>query len=120
MTRKRINSKLKGAKGEREWARLCREEGFTNTRRGQQYSGIEGEDVVGLPGIHQEVKRTEALRLYDAIAQAKAEARGKIPIVAHRRNNCEWVVIMTAKDWFKLYREYHSSMDLKERGEMYG
>lgn len=115
-----VNSREKGKKGEREWARLCRAEGFVNARRGQQYSGIEGEDVVGLPGIHQEVKRTEALRLYDAMAQAKADAQGKIPIVAHRRNNCEWVVIMTAKDWFKLYREYHSSMALKERGEMYG
>lgn len=107
-----VNSKQKGARGEREWARVCRDEGYGNARRGQQYNGLEGEDVVGLPGIHNEVKRVERLNIYDAIAQAKADANGKIPIVAHRKNNCEWLVTMRAEDWFKLYREYEAGMQL--------
>jgi hypothetical protein len=57
-----------------------------------------------LPGIHQEVKRVERLDLYGAMLQAKRDAkRGEIPIVAHRKNDHRWVVIMDAEDWFTLY-----------------
>lgn len=101
-----VNSKAKGARGEREWASFCREQGFTECRRGQQYSGIEGEDVVNLPFIHQEVKRTERLNIYDTIDQAVRDAKeNKLPIVAHRKNKEDWLVIMRAEDWFKLYKE---------------
>jgi len=102
-----MNSKRKGKRGELEFAKFCREQGY-DVRRGQQYNGLEGEDVVGLPGIHVEVKRVERLNIYDAIAQSKRDARGKIPIVAHRRNNCEWLITMRAEDWFKLYREWEA------------
>lgn len=109
-----INSKQKGARGEREWASFCREQGYTGAYRGQQYNGAKGNaDVEGLPGIHVEVKRVEALRLYDALAQAKHDARpGEVPIVAHRKNNCPWVVIMDAEHWFNLYREWEAGQVL--------
>ena len=97
----------KGKRGERELARRLREYGY-DARRGQQYcGGIRGDaDVIGLPGIHIEVKRTERLSLYDALSQAKSDARpGEMPIVAHRRNNCEWVVIQPLEDWIRIYRE---------------
>jgi Holliday junction resolvase len=83
------NSRRKGADGERELVRVLRGHGF-DARRGQQYCGAHGDaDVVGLPGLHLEVKRKEALRLYDAMAQARHEAReGETPVVVHRRNNC--------------------------------
>jgi len=32
-------SKLKGGRGEREFAALCREEGYNNVQRGQQFQG---------------------------------------------------------------------------------
>nr|DAS04793.1 MAG TPA: hypothetical protein [Caudoviricetes sp.] len=53
-----INSKQKGARGEREFASLCKEHGF-DVRRTQQYCGNTGDasDCVGLPNIHIEVKR---------------------------------------------------------------
>lgn len=105
-------SKEKGKRGEREFAKLCREQGY-EARRGQQYNGISGEDVVGLPGVHVEVKRTEALRIYDAMEQAQQDANGKIPIVAHRKNGREWLVIMRADDWFTMFREYHSGQVLE-------
>lgn len=104
-----VNSRAKGVKGELEWARLCREHGYTEARRGQQHSGIEGEDVVGLPGMHQEVKRRQALNLDDAMQQATRDAKeGRIPMVAHRRNNERWKVTMWADDWFELYREWEA------------
>ena len=34
-----MNSKNKGCRGEREFAALCRENGFEEARRGQQFKG---------------------------------------------------------------------------------
>lgn len=99
----------KGATGEREFAALCRAEGYDDAHRGRQYhGGSDSPDVVGLPGVHVEVKRTEALRLYDAMAQAIADAGNKMPMVAHRKNNCDWLIVMRAEDFFRLYREWEA------------
>lgn len=104
-----INSKKKGAEAERELARKLREYGY-NCRRGQQYCGANGDaDVIGLPGIHIESKRTERLNLYDAIAQATRDARpGEIPVVFHRKNNCKWVCVLSLDDFMKIYREWEA------------
>lgn len=101
------NSRVKGAKGERELARKLREYGY-DCRRGQQYSGANGDaDVVGLEGIHIECKRVERLNIEDAIAQAKRDAReGELPAVFHRKNNHEWLVTMPLPDWMRMYGDY--------------
>lgn len=98
-------SRDKGKRGERELASKLREYGY-DTRRGQQYCGANGDaDVIGLPGIHIECKRTERLSLYDAMAQAKADARlGEMPVVMHRKNNNEWLVIQPLADWIEMYK----------------
>jgi Holliday junction resolvase len=100
------NSKAKGARGERELSSKLKEYGY-NTRRGQQYCGANGDaDVVGLEGIHIECKRVEKLNVYDAISQAKADAKeNELPTVFHRKDRSEWLVTMTLDDWMKLYRE---------------
>ena len=100
-----INSKNKGRVGEREFAKFLRTRGFSEARRGQQYSGIEGEDVVGLPGYHVEVKRVERLNIHDAMNQSIRDADNQIPIVAHRKNRTEWLVTMRAEDFLELVRE---------------
>jgi len=110
-----VNSRDKGARGEREFALLCRGEGY-DVRRGQQFSGLEGEDVVGLPNVHVEVKRVEKLNIYNAINQSKRDAIGTdMPIVAHRRDRCDWLITLQAADFFRLYRESGLS-DEKSRG----
>jgi len=102
-----VNSRNKGKRGELEFAALCRQHGYGDARRGQQYSGIEGEDIVGLPGIHVEVKRVEALSIDKAMAQSIRDAgEGKIPIVAHRKNRHKWLITMPADKWFKLYKAW--------------
>lgn len=102
-----INSRQKGAAGERELARKLREYGY-EARRGQQFSGANGDaDVLGLDGIHIECKRVERLNLEDAMAQSKHDAReGEIPVVMHRKNNCEWMVSIRLTDWIEMYREW--------------
>ena len=66
-----INSKAKGAVGERETVRLRRLEWF-DCHRTAQYCGNAPEgsaDIVGLPLIHVEVKRNEHLNIDDALSQ---------------------------------------------------
>lgn len=110
-----INSKQKGAKGERELASKLKEYGY-NCRRGQQYNGLEGEDVVGLDYIHIECKRVQALNLDEAMEQAKRDSTSiQLPTVFHRKNNKKWKVTMELDDWIELYNSYYSDMKLKEQ-----
>ena len=107
-----VNSKKKGARGERELSKILRDYGY-NARRGQQYCGANGDaDVVGLPGIHIECKRVEKLNLLDAMGQAVHDAAaGLIPAVFHRRDRCEWLVTMRLDDWMQIYREWEAGRD---------
>ena len=99
------NSRAKGKRGELELSARLRELGF-DARRGQQYSGANGDaDVIGIDGLHIECKRTEQLRLWEALGQAQRDARaGEIPVVMHRANRRDWVAIMTLDDFAELYR----------------
>jgi hypothetical protein len=54
--------------------------------------------VTDLEGVHFEIKRCEALRLYAALEQAIADARHRIPVVLHRQNNKPWVAIVRLDD----------------------
>lgn len=100
-------SRDKGKRGERELAGVLRDYGY-DCRRGQQFCGANGDaDVVGLPGIHIECKRVERLDLYGAVGQAIRDAKEEeLPVVMHRKNNCEWLVTMPLEEWISLYREY--------------
>jgi len=106
-----MNSREKGAKGERELARVLRGYGW-DCRRGQQYSGAAGDaDVAGLPGLHIECKRVERLDLEGAVAQAVRDARaGEKPAVMHRKNRGAWLVTMRLEDWVEIYREWEAGI----------
>lgn len=111
----KINSRDKGANGERELARLIRERGY-DVRRGQQYNGLEGEDVVGLDYIHIEVKRVEQLNIDKAMEQAIRDSKNnQIPAVFHRKNHKKWKVTLSFEHFMTLYDSYYSDMKLKER-----
>ena len=105
------NSREKGKRYEIKIASLFRSEGYKEARRGQQYSGLGGDDVVGVPHVHIEAKCRERGHgeLYDWMAQAKGDAKnGEIPIVIHKRNHCADLVTMEFSDWIKLYREWEA------------
>jgi len=66
-------------------------------------------DCIGLPNIHQEVKCVEKLNVYDAYNQANRDAKvagkGEIPIVAWKRKYKPFLVVMSADDFFRIYKE---------------
>ncbi len=92
-------SKRKGAAGEREAAAKLNEVLGTRFRRGCQFrGGPDSPDLAGdVPGLHVEVKRTERLRLYDALSQAERDASvDQVPVVMHRASRKPWVLIVEA------------------------
>lgn len=97
-------SQRKGANGERELSRLLREEYGYEVRRGSVFWGES--DMVGLRGIHPEVKRVEKLNIHAAMTQAIEEAGKRqdgIPTVFFRRNGGEWLVCQRLADWIDMY-----------------
>lgn len=105
-------SRNKGKRAERMWAKVCREHGFKDARRTQQFSGgtQDSSDVIGLDGIHIEVKFVEKLNLRNAMTQSendtKSSGKNEIPIVAHKASNKPWLVTMFADDWFTIYKAW--------------
>ena len=100
-------SQRKGAEGERELAGILQAHGYA-VERGGSLSFGEVPDLVGLPGIHIEVKRTERLNLRAAIEQAERDAaffHDGLPAVFHRQNRKPWLVTMKLEDWLELYRQ---------------
>lgn len=99
-----MNSRRKGAVGEREIAKYLREHGFTDARRGQQFKGgADSPDVTGLTGFHIEVKRVERLDLNAAMEQSIRDCgENETPIVVHRRNNDYWKVTMRLDDFMEV------------------
>ena len=69
-----------------------------------------------MPYIHIECKAVERLNLYDAMAQAKHDARlGELPVVIHKKNYCADLVTMEFEQWVKLYKAYELyKEDLKD------
>lgn len=105
-----INSKEKGKRFERKLASILKKDYGYDCRRGQQYCGANGDaDVIGLPGIHIEAKHQEKTQLYDWISQAKRDAKdGLLPVVFHKKNNCEILVSMTLDTFMKIYPEWEA------------
>jgi len=102
-----MNSRQKGARGEREWRDQLRAAGFT-ARRGQQFSGgADSPDVIceELRGLHMEVKRVQSLNIASAVEQATRDASGKPWVVVHRKNAAPWLVTMNAELFFALLRD---------------
>lgn len=101
-----MNAKVKGNRAELELLHLLEAHGIPAHRNDQKFiGGVDRPDVAatvcGIP-LHIEVKRTERLRLSEAVAQAVRDANGHaLPIVAHRSNRQPWLVTVKLEDIFK-------------------
>ena len=68
-------------------------------------------DVIGLPFIHTEVKRTNVTNINDFISQAKRDNDLKkdtpnVPVVFYKRDRKPWLAVMDLDDWFEFYEEW--------------
>lgn len=99
-------SREKGKVGEREVANILKERGYDAKRGVQYHGGPDSPDVVGLPGVHLEVKRTEKCHPYDYLKQATEDSgEGEIPLVVHRQSRKPWIVMMLFEDFLDLYEK---------------
>lgn len=105
MAKNKINSRAKGASGEREAAQFWSERGYPAIR-GRQHSGAsDAPDIkfITLKGIHCEVKRVQQLDLEGALTQSEMDAGDNIPIVMHRKNGDRWKVTLDARDFMDIF-----------------
>lgn len=96
----------KGRSAELELVRILQDMGIP-ARPGDPVSYGTTPDIVGVSGIHVEVKRVERLNVDAAMEQAERDAekfRDGMPTVFHRKNRQPWLVTMKLTDWIKLYR----------------
>ena len=109
----------KGADGERELSAILQGYGYPVTRGGSLSFGTVP-DLVGLPGIHIEVKRVEHLNIHAAMKQAAVDAErfGGMPAVFHRKNREEWLVTMPLNCWIKLYNSAENLLLLSEETDI--
>jgi len=101
-----INSRDKGARGERAFRDYLISKGY-EARRGQQFSGSQDSpDVIhNIPDTHFEVKCVESLNIRKALAQAHRDAPNKrFRIVAHKTNRGDWLVTMLADEYITLIK----------------
>lgn len=94
------SSREKGKRGERDLARLLRDAGIANARRGAQHrGGPDSPDVIGIPGTHSEVKVRGSMTVMRYAAQAKGEApEDAIPIIWLKEDRGEWWAMVRAAD----------------------
>lgn len=87
-------NKLKGAEGEKEFASLMRND--WTIERAQR-----GADVIGIPGVHIEVKTGEQqVNIRKALDQSIGDCEeGELPIVAMKLKNEEWIIIIRSCDF---------------------
>lgn len=106
MAARRINSRQKGARGEREAAQYIRNYWGVHASRGLQYQGSpDSPDVKQtMEDVNVEVKRTERFNPYQALDQACADA--EIGLVLHRRSGRQWIMVLHARDFPKLVASY--------------
>ena len=108
-----VNSKQKGARGEREVVSILKHEGYQDVKRGQQYCGLQGNaDVVGMRGLYIEVKRRLIKSISDWLHKAMCESlkkgEGEYPIVFHRGDSEDWMVTMYLEHFIPIYREWEA------------
>lgn len=95
-----MNSRAKGARGEREFIERHLLAYWPDAKRNLDQFGEDKRDALSCAGVHWQIKRMERLNVWAALTQAHAEAiGGDLPVVAFRRNRSSWYCIVAASDY---------------------
>lgn len=108
-----VDSRAKGAAGERSACEMLKQLFGWTARRSQQYSGYNdgnSPDIIcdQTPTVFWEIKRCERLNLLRALQLAVAQAGRKIPVVMHRPNRSPvgWMITIRLEDLPRLANAY--------------
>lgn len=108
----------KGAEAERELSRIMNENGIASHRG---YVQFKQSDLVGIDGIHPEVKRQETTKIWEWYAQAVEEAHKRAdghPVVFFRRNRSPWMICTDLAFWLGMYKAWRKWLHIKHLYEM--
>lgn len=95
-------SRNKGAEAERTVAKRLQKLGHSDARRGQVFN--HEPDIVGVPGVHIEVKNQDELVIHKAWQQSLGAAKkDEIPVVIYKRGDRQpWMLLMRFDDYEEL------------------
>lgn len=99
MAKKKVNSRQKGKRGERNAVNYLKGIGFPDAKRGQQRSGAEIADVLceeTLPNVHLEVKYGMDLKIFDMCLDRHEKAIGQ---AMRDAGDKEWAVLWKPKGY---------------------
>ena len=112
------SSQRKGREGERELARFLQDHGYdAHPAAPLNYGTLP--DVVGVNGLHLEIKRCEQLKIPAWLEQSERDAAkfgDGLPVVIFRRNREPWNITLRLTDFLKIYNIPQKSAEC-ERGE---
>ena len=116
------HNRTRGKQSELELARIIRETYGWPVRRGHVFEGEP--DIVGLQGIHVEVKRTKSFSAVNFMEQASRYARyhdAGYPAVFYRADRQPWTVTMLAQDWYRFSKDSNPEIKTvtKQRFQLY-
>ena len=101
------SSQKKGRAGEIELAKILNQYGI-KAAPGPPLNYGTVPDLVGIDGIHAEVKRVERLNVPAAMEQSIRDSekfQDGTPVLFHRRNRGRWLVTMRLDDWVLLVQK---------------
>lgn len=100
-----INSRRKGKAGEQEFINTHLRPYWPAACRNIDQFGADKRDCLNVAGVHWQIKRTEAARVWEWVAQAEGEASPTdLPVVAFRRNRSKWYCVVEADELVALLR----------------
>jgi len=101
--KKKINSRAKGARTELELAKKLQELFGWKSHRTAQRTGKMGDADINIPEAPQllvKSKAVEKLNIHLTMERAAedAKAKGKLPVVCHKKNRTGWLVTVRLED----------------------
>ena len=117
-----MNSRNKGKVGEREAAKAWEEATGFPSMRGVQYSGSpDSPDILtDCADVHLEVKRCEKGNPYVWMVQSIRDSGDKCPVVLHRKNHQDWLVIVRLKDVTRFAKAVTAQTQVVVQGKVSG
>ena len=105
----------KGRAAELELVGILNDHGIP-ARPGEPMNYGSEADIVGVAGVHVEVKRAEQLRLPEWLSQAERDAQrfGGWPCLFFRRSRERWRVVVPLELWITMYQAWEEVNDSEE------